>query len=52
VDIRLADSSLGRRRFTATFRNQSVSQVLALLGLSLELEVNRSGRAVTLRPRR
>jgi transmembrane sensor len=50
IDIHLAESSLATRRLTATFRNQSVSQVLDLLALSLNLKVERDGRAVTLRP--
>jgi transmembrane sensor len=50
LDIHLADSSLATRRLTATFRDQSVSQVLDLLALSLDLKVERDGRAVTLRP--
>jgi transmembrane sensor len=50
VDIRLADSTLGSRRFTASFHNQSASQALALLALSLDLTVDRTGRAVVLRP--
>jgi ferric-dicitrate binding protein FerR (iron transport regulator) len=50
LDIHLADSSLGTRRLTATFRNQSISQVLDLMALSLDLRVERNGRTVTLRP--
>jgi transmembrane sensor len=50
LDIHLADTSLATRRLTATFRDQSVSQVLDLLALSLDLKVERDGRAVTLRP--
>ena len=50
LDIHLADNSLATRRLTATFRDQSVSQVLDLLALSLDLKVERNGRAVTLRP--
>jgi ferric-dicitrate binding protein FerR (iron transport regulator) len=50
VDIRLADSSLSSRRFTATLRNQPASEALALLALSLDVTVEREGRAVVLRP--
>lgn len=50
LDIRLTDNSLTTRRLTATFRDQSVSQVLDLIALSLDLEVVRNGRIVTLRP--
>ncbi len=50
LDIRLADASLGARRLTATFRDQSVRAVLDLMALSLDLRVERSGRTVLLRP--
>jgi transmembrane sensor len=50
LDIRLADNRLVARRLTATFHDQSVSQVLDLLALSLDLKVERDGRHVTLRP--
>ena len=50
LDFRLADSSLARRRLTTTFRDQSVSQVLDLMALSLDLRVQRDGRTVTLYP--
>jgi transmembrane sensor len=50
LDIRLSDNSLATRRLTATFRDQSVSQVLDLMALSLDLQVVRDGRTVTLRP--
>jgi len=48
VDIRLGDSSIGARRLTATFRDQPVSVVLDLVGLSLGLRVERTGRTVVL----
>lgn len=50
LDIRVADGSLGARRLTATFRDQSVSAVLDLMALSLDLRVERAGRTVLLRP--
>jgi transmembrane sensor len=50
LDIHLANNSLASRRLTATFRDQSVSQVLDLIALSLDLAVERDGRTVTLRP--
>ncbi len=51
VDIRLADSSLADRRLTATFRRASLSQVLELLSLSLDVRVEREGRSVLLEPK-
>lgn len=50
VEIRLADSSLAERRLTATFRRESLSQVLELLALSLNVRVQREGRSVVVAP--
>jgi ferric-dicitrate binding protein FerR (iron transport regulator) len=50
VAIRLADSSLANRRLTATFRRESLTQVLELLALSLDLRVEHQGSAVLLVP--
>jgi len=50
VAIRLTDSSLAERRLTATFRRESLSQVLELLALSLNVRVQRAGRTVVLAP--
>ena len=50
VEIRLTDSSLAERRLTATFRRESLSQVLELLALSLNVRVQRDGRTVVLTP--
>jgi len=52
IEIRLSDSSLAERRLTATFRRESLSQVLELLALSLDLRVHREGRTVLVAPRR
>ena len=52
VAITLSDSSLAERRLTATFRYESLSQVLELLALSLDLHVEREGRLVRLSPGR
>jgi len=50
VEIRLSDSLLAERRLTATFRRESLSQVLELLALSLNVRVQRDGRTVVLTP--
>ena len=50
VAIRLADSSLAERRLTATFRRESLAQVLELLALSLDLRIEHQGSAVLLVP--
>lgn len=52
VELRLADGTLADRRLTATFRRESLSQVLELLALSLDLRVERQGRSVLLAPTR
>ncbi|HEV2751545.1 MAG TPA: FecR domain-containing protein [Gemmatimonadales bacterium] len=48
IEIRLSDSLLAERRVTATFRRESLSQVLELLALSLDVHVQREGRTVLL----
>jgi transmembrane sensor len=48
--IELRDSTLADRRLTAAFRYESLSQVLDLLALSLDLQVERHGRVVRLTP--
>lgn len=50
VRIGLADSSLADRRLTATFRRESLAQVLELLALSLDLRVEHQESAVLLVP--
>jgi transmembrane sensor len=51
LEIRLADSSLGERHLTASFRDEAAPQMLKLLALSLDLTVEESGRIVTLSPK-
>jgi transmembrane sensor len=51
VEIRLSDRSLAERRLTATFRRESLSQVLELLALSLDVRIEREGRTVLVTPR-
>ena len=51
LDITLADRSLSDRRFVGTLREGAASSALALLALSLDLQVTRAGRAVTLSPK-
>ncbi len=48
--IELGDSTLADRRLTAAFRYESLSQVLDLLALSLDVRVERHGRVVRLAP--
>jgi transmembrane sensor len=50
VEIRLSDSLLAERRLTATFRRESLAQVLGLLALSLDVRVQRVGRTVLITP--
>lgn len=51
LDLRLADARLGERRVTASFKDESVPEVLRLLSESLELTAERRGDVVTLRTR-
>ena len=51
ITIQLSDSSLAERRLTATFRRESLSQVLELLALSLDVRVRHDGRSVLVAPR-
>lgn len=46
LDIQLTDSALGGRRLTASFRDEPVSQVLELIGRSLEVQIERQGRSI------
>jgi len=48
VDIHLADSALGVRRLTATFRDEPLDLVLARIALTLGLRVERTDRSVLL----
>jgi transmembrane sensor len=50
IDINLSDNVLAERRLTATFRRESLSQVLELLALSLDVRVQREGRTVLIMP--
>jgi transmembrane sensor len=51
ITIQLSDSALAERRLTATFRRESLSQVLELLALSLDVRVQHDGRSVLVAPR-
>jgi len=48
IDIRLADSTLGSRRITATLEDQTLPDLLAQLSITLNLRVTRDGRLVVL----
>ncbi len=50
VEIRLADTSLAGRRFTASFREAPVTDVLRVLEIALDVRADRNGRVVTLWP--
>ncbi len=52
LDVRLADSTLGAKRLTATFKDEPVSQVLHLIAASLDVRIGQQGRVVTMRGRR
>jgi ferric-dicitrate binding protein FerR (iron transport regulator) len=50
LDIQLTDTALARRRFTATFHDEPVSQVLRTLEIALDVRARQTGRLVTLSP--
>jgi transmembrane sensor len=49
LDIRVADSSAGRKRLKASFKHESAAEALRLIAASLELRLDRQGDVVTLR---
>jgi transmembrane sensor len=51
LDVRLSDSTLGSRRLTASFVNESLPIVIERIALSLDLREERHGPAVVLAPR-
>lgn len=46
VEIRLEDSSIKDLRFNASFQNESLTEVMNVLALSLDLNYNRKGRTI------
>ncbi len=51
IDITVADPRLYQHQFTATFEDQSLSEVLQVLAVVLNVRVEQHGRAVILHPR-
>jgi len=49
LDVQLADSALGAKRLTATFKDEPFSQVLHLIAASLDLRIAQRGRVVTVK---
>ena len=52
IDLSVSDSSLARRRLTATFDGEPVERVLSVLGMTLGVDVQRNGSTVIVRPPR
>ncbi len=52
LDVRLADTAIGRKRLTASFANEPAPEVLQLVAASLGLRVEQRGQVVTLRAKR
>jgi transmembrane sensor len=50
-DVQLADTSIGSRRLTASFTNESLPIVIERIALSLDLREERHGQTVVLHPR-
>lgn len=47
IDIVLADSSLGNRRMSASFEEETMTEVLTIIALSLDMSYKKEGREVT-----
>lgn len=47
IDIVLSDSSFEERRMSASFKDEPLSEVLAVIALSLDLDYKKEGRTVT-----
>ena len=52
VDIRIADSSLARRRVSAIYSNASLAGVLEALMATIDARYERTGRTITISPSR
>jgi transmembrane sensor len=52
VDLSVSDSSLARRRLTASFEGEPVERVLSVIGLTLGVDIQRNGTTVIVRPPR
>ncbi|MFI5230286.1 MAG: FecR family protein [Gemmatimonadales bacterium] len=50
VDVRITDSTLARRRITATYRDARLGDVLGALATTLHAEYTRTGRSVVISP--
>jgi transmembrane sensor len=48
ADIRLADSAIATRRYTASLKDETLPQLLDLMALALELRVDRAGDTILL----
>jgi ferric-dicitrate binding protein FerR (iron transport regulator) len=46
LNVQLVGTSIGQRRFTATFREESAPEAVRLIARSLELRVERHGTSV------
>ena len=49
VDIRLASNAIASQRLSASFRDESIDEVLRLIAASLAIRVERHGKIVTLK---
>jgi transmembrane sensor len=52
IELRASDSSLSHRRLTASFEGEPVERVLAVVGMTLGVDIERNGATVTVRPPR
>lgn len=51
LDIRLANNATSARRLTASFRDESIDEVLRLIWASLDVRVERAGNVITITSR-
>ena len=52
IELRASDSSLARRRLTASFDGEPLERVLSVVGMTLGVDLERNGATVTVRPPR
>jgi len=51
LDVRLADAIVAQKRLTASFKEEPVSEVLRLIGATLDARIERHGNVATIRAR-
>jgi transmembrane sensor len=52
VELRVTDSTLGRKHFTGSFAGEPIERVMQVLALALRADAQRRGDMIVLSPRR